>query len=173
VPGCRRRDRRQHATSPCRPSERRQGPHLLTPTDGVTSQGTCRLWWRRQGGCRVWRRRQGGCRHWWRRQVVLFGKNFERWSFLTLRWRRWSLLSKIQSKELQRNCTTAVHLIHIVWSLMRALSRQVVLSLNFIMQIIFTSLIPWQEVPGIAPQCCELFCYKMEATDSNLHLLGY
>jgi hypothetical protein len=27
--------------------------------------------------------------------VVFFDKKFERWSFLTLRWRRWSLLSKI------------------------------------------------------------------------------
>jgi hypothetical protein len=64
--------------------------------NGDSRRRPCRLWWRRQGGCRVWWRRQGGCRHWWRRQVVFFDKNFERWSFLTLRWRRWSLLSKIR-----------------------------------------------------------------------------
>jgi hypothetical protein len=49
--------------------------------------------------CRVSERRQGGCRVWWRRQVVFFDKNFERWSFLTLRWRRWSILSKIPIEE--------------------------------------------------------------------------
>jgi hypothetical protein len=31
--------------------------------------------------------------------VVFFDKNFERWSFLTLRWRRWSLLSKIPGSD--------------------------------------------------------------------------
>jgi hypothetical protein len=61
------------------------GPTGVTAAAGAVSTATCRLWWRRQGGCR----------HWWRRQVVFFDKKFERWSFLTLRWRRWSLLSKI------------------------------------------------------------------------------
>jgi hypothetical protein len=35
---------------------------------------------------------RGTCRH---PIVVLFDKLFERWSFLTKRWRRWSIMSKI------------------------------------------------------------------------------
>jgi hypothetical protein len=63
---------------------------------------TCRVWHWRQGGagfdiggtCHVSPRQ--GCRH---SQVVLFDKNFQRWSFLAFQWRRWSYVSKIPSFE--------------------------------------------------------------------------
>jgi hypothetical protein len=59
---------------------------------------TCRRWvWRHPpagtgpgGTCHV--SPAQGCRH---SEGVFFGKNFQRWSFLTLRWRSWSYMSKI------------------------------------------------------------------------------
>jgi hypothetical protein len=64
----------------------------------VSDQATCQLRPRRQvhagstnsGTCHVSVGRT--CRHW---EGVFFDKNFRRWSFLTIRWRRWSFSSKI------------------------------------------------------------------------------
>jgi hypothetical protein len=86
------------ATSPCRLWRRRHGPLPLTPSPARPSQAKCRRWEGRHppagtgpgGTCHV--SPGQGCRH---SAGVFFGKKFQRWSFLTLRWRRWSYVSKI------------------------------------------------------------------------------
>jgi hypothetical protein len=70
-----------------------------TPDNVRPRQVSCRLsLWRHHlagfgpgGTCHV--SPGQGCRH---RQVVFFSKLFQRWSFLTIHWRRWSDSSKIQ-----------------------------------------------------------------------------
>jgi hypothetical protein len=96
--GCRHRRCRHVATWTCRHPPRRHGPHGLTPFDGGTSQVPCRRCQRQQalagtgpgGTCHV--SPGQGCRH---RQVIFFVKLFQKWSFLTIHWRRWSDSSKI------------------------------------------------------------------------------
>jgi hypothetical protein len=67
--------------------------------DGGNGAATCRKWhWRHPpagagpgGTCHV--SPGQACRH---RELVFFDKKFQRWSFLALRWRRWSYVSKIR-----------------------------------------------------------------------------
>jgi hypothetical protein len=74
---------------------------------------TCQKWRWRQGGagagpggtCHV--SPGQGCRH---SEVVFFDKYFQRWSFLTLRWRRWSYVSKIRSHP-KKNCILVINTI--------------------------------------------------------------
>jgi hypothetical protein len=83
--------------------------HVTLPATGVaacwggptrpTGTATCRLWCRRHlpagdgsgGRCHV--PPAQACRH---SALVLFGNNFQRWSFLPIHSRRWSDSSKIQ-----------------------------------------------------------------------------
>jgi hypothetical protein len=86
------------ATSPCRNWGRRQGPLGQTAGNGAVCTATCRRWlWRQApagtgpgGTCHM--SPGQGCRH---SELVFFGKKFQRWSFLSFHWCRWSHMSKI------------------------------------------------------------------------------
>jgi hypothetical protein len=93
------------------------GGRAHLPERPLTS-ATCRVWWRRQGGagfgpggtCHV--SPGPGCRH---SQVVFFDKIFQRWSFLSFHWCRWSLLSKIRQTEASyiASQTCALHILEV------------------------------------------------------------